>query len=115
MGGEDDVGEALQGRAEGVRVAAGFDREHVDGGAGEVAGAQCGGGGIDIDNAAAGVVEQVAAGFHGGEFGCADHVEGGGGFGHVQADDVGFRQQGQQGGHGARVAVRELVEGCRSR
>ena len=99
----------MQGGLEAVLVGFGLAREHVDGGAGEVAGAQRVGQRREIDDGAAAVVDQVGAPLHGGEFGRTHHAGGLRRVGHVEADDIAGGEQGAEAAGGFGVAVAELV------
>ena len=84
-------------------------REDVDGGAAQVAVVEGFGEGVDVDHGAARGVDEVAAGFHLRDAFGVDEVLGGGGFGYMQADDVGVGEQGVERGHGAGVAQRQAA------
>ena len=84
-------------------------REDVDGGAAQVAAVEGFGEGVDIHHRTARGVDEVAAGFHLRDAFGVDEVLGGGGFGYMQADDVGVGEQGVERGHGAGVAQRQAA------
>ncbi len=92
-----------------VGVAGRLLREDVDRGAEQVAGFQGAGQGVDVDDAAARGVDQIAALLHRLELIGADHVAGLRGVGHVQADHVGQRQQFVQRPAGLGIAERQLL------
>ncbi len=71
---------------------------------------QAGGQRVDIDHRAAGGVDQDATGFHLRQLAFADHVAGGTGLRHVQADDIGLGQQFAEAVDLGRVAQGQLVD-----
>ena len=83
MGGDDDAVLFEKGV-----LAGGLRREHVEGGAGDLAGAH----GLEqvvlVDDAAAGGVHDADSVLHGGELVARDHAAGGGGERGVDADEV---------------------------
>ena len=106
--GEDDVVQADQWRHERLAVALGLDREHVDGGAGQMAALQRLGQRLDVDHAAARRIDQHGALAHFFQLLAAEHHLGGGRFRHVQRDYVGALQQLVQARHGMGIAHRQL-------
>ncbi|MCY1210298.1 hypothetical protein D9M72_219820 [compost metagenome] len=106
--GEDDVGHADQRAGQRFVRTLGFGGEHVQRGAGQVAGFQGGVQRVDVHHRAARGVDQNGAAAHAPD-GCGVHdLFGGLAARHVQGHDVGLLQQIVQRPGGAGVAQRQL-------
>ena len=107
--GQDDVLQATQRALELLVIGLGLDREDVDGGAGNMAALDDVSQRVDIHHGTAGGVDKDGARFHHPQLLGTDHVLGGGGFRHVQADDVRHIEQLDHARHLNGVTQRELV------
>ena len=90
---EDHVVHAAQWRQEFVLVALGLDREHVNGGAQQLAAFEGFSQRINIYHGAARCVDEDAALLHGRDLFCPYHAVGRCQLGHMQRHDIGLRQQ----------------------
>ena len=107
--GQDHILQPTQRALELFVIGLGLDREDVDGGAGNMAALDDVSQRIDIHHGTAGGVDEDGARFHHPQLLGTDHVLGGGGFRHVQADDVRHIEQLDHARHLNGVAQRELV------
>ena len=110
MGGQEGVVEFPQRGDELIVIGAGLHREHVDGGAAQMAAGQAGGQGVDVHYRAAGGIDEDAAPGHLCQLARADHVAGGPCFRYVQADHVGLGQQLLKIRQLAGIAQRQLAD-----
>ena len=111
MRGEDHVVEAAEHRLERVALRLGLDREHVERGAGDVAGLDVLAERHVVDDHAAGRVDEQRARLHRRELVRPEEPGVPGPAVDVQRDHVGLGEQRVEGGHPAGVAVREPVGG----
>ena len=109
MRGQDDVGQALDGCDEAFAVRGRLLREDVDRRAGERAATQRLGKGVEVDDRAARIVDEIGALLHRRDLGLADHVVRGRRLRHVQRDDVAVGEQGLQALDRLGVAMAQAV------
>jgi hypothetical protein len=122
--GEDEVragaklrGPSVEGVAEVGSVRSGFGGEDIDGGTGEFATLEAVNEGRDVDDLAAGVVEEVSSVLHLGDLLGANEVGGFGKFGNVKGEEVGGGEElvegvdllgGSEGHDGEDVVVEDV-------